>query len=218
MSYALGIIDVQRGFMPLSEGDRLHLPGFAELPVEGGEKIIAPINSLIQVYQEKNQLLFTTQDWHPTITAHFSSTPDYQNSWPIHCVQNTPGALLHPDIHLPTSNQSFYKGQNALISGEQDLSYSGLYSQTKEGVFLTEWIQHNNIIHIALVGLALDYCVQKTAFDLKESTHLNLIIIEDATKAVSPENIPPLKKKLQEKGMACLSTLEWLSFFLKHHF
>jgi nicotinamidase-related amidase len=67
-TYAFGLIDAQRGFMPAEEGERLGLPGFGELGVPRGEEIVANANALLSACV----IRFTTQDWHPRETAHFA--------------------------------------------------------------------------------------------------------------------------------------------------
>src|SRR5437879_3300786 len=123
--YALGIIDAQRGFMPAEEGGRLDKLGFGELPIPHGERIVPNINQLIGEFTAKQLAVFTTQDWHPLETAHFSDDPNFNTTWPVHCVQRTPGAELHPEIEYGFSVKQFLKGFEPLKNGADDTSYSG---------------------------------------------------------------------------------------------
>lgn len=125
MKKALGIIDAQRGFMPGIEGQRLGIAGFGELPINDGQLIVPRINALIGKFATEEWNIFTTQDWHPLGTAHFDSAPNYKTTWPTHCVGNTPGAALHPQVSLPDTAARFYKGAELLPRGEDDTSYSG---------------------------------------------------------------------------------------------
>ncbi|NIS29836.1 MAG: isochorismatase family protein, partial [Actinobacteria bacterium] len=40
---------------------------------------------------------FYTQDWHPPHTPHFEKDGGI---WPVHCVRDTWGAELHPDLRV----------------------------------------------------------------------------------------------------------------------
>ena len=42
-------------------------------------------------------LVVATQDWHPESTPHFAKDGGI---WPVHCVADTWGAELHPDLAM----------------------------------------------------------------------------------------------------------------------
>lgn len=218
---SLGIIDAQRGFMPASEGERLSLEGFGELPIDDAEKIISPINNLLGAIALTSRMpVFTTQDWHPSDTAHFSENPNFVDTWPVHCVKNTPGAELHPGLWLPNSNytgtytSSFKKGWEKLAPGEQDNSYSGYYaeslSHSRSGKFLKQslpnWLQEKNIDEVWLTGIALSHCLGATALDLRNRMGLDVTIALDATRSVSPESHQKMLEKLDNAGVKMSTT------------
>lgn len=211
--FALGIIDAQRGFMPPEEGEQLDRAGFGQLPVPDGHRIIPVIKRLLWAAGPGNT--FTTQDWHPAETAHFSDTPDYHTNWPIHCVQETNGAALHPTLESALGSQvvRFYKGQEQLQRDEDDLSYSGYYAKTESGVLLPEWLQQQHHEQIVLGGLALDYCVGKTALDLRTKLGLDVTVALDATRGITAESTAEMLEQLKKVGVATASTDELLQEF-----
>src|SRR4051812_19644662 len=90
MKQALIIVDLQNDF----------LPGGA-LAVPNGDEVIPTANAL----QKKFDFVVATRDWHPRKHGSFAAThPGWvpgdivdlaglrQVLWPVHCVQNTPGA------------------------------------------------------------------------------------------------------------------------------
>ena len=78
MANALLIIDFQNDFVP----------GGA-LAVEGGDEIAEPIQKLAPHFD----VVAATRDWHPPDHVSFETEG---GPWPVHCVQGTPGAELHP--------------------------------------------------------------------------------------------------------------------------
>ena len=54
-------------------------------------------------------IVVATQDWHPTSTPHFAKDGGI---WPVHCVADTWGAALHPDLALPDDAPRVRKGAN----------------------------------------------------------------------------------------------------------
>lgn len=208
---ALGIIDAQRGFMPKAESDRLGLEGFGELPVNDGETIVGPINALIGAFVLRAYDTFTTQDWHPYRTAHFSDRPDFKSTWPRHCVAFTNGAELHPHINIPSSNTRFVKGFNVLTDVNNDDSYSGFNAVDLDtGIYLPEWLRNRNIEEVVIAGLALDYCVRSTALDLRQKLGLNVIVAIDATRGIDATAIEDTLSEFEATGVNIANTNELL--------
>ncbi|MFZ1301312.1 MAG: isochorismatase family protein [Candidatus Microsaccharimonas sp.] len=220
---ALVIVDTQRGFMPASEGERLGVEGFGELGVTGGERIVEHINDLtIALSRQAENLILTTQDWHPQHTAHFAQpeAPNYVNTWPVHCVGDTPGAELHPDLLVaqqPELATRFIKGDKACTSPEDDDSYTGALAYNPiTDVLLPDWLREMRANKVYVAGLALGdgnehpLCVDSTARDLHEQG-FDVTLITDAAEAVMPENRELCFRNLGNKGITLLTTEQALA-------
>jgi nicotinamidase/pyrazinamidase len=85
---ALIVVDVQNDFADPS----------GSLSVAGASSIIPRINREIESARANGALVVATQDWHPPSTPHFAKDGGI---WPVHCVANTWGAALYPDLALP---------------------------------------------------------------------------------------------------------------------
>lgn len=204
---ALGIIDAQRGFMPAEEGKRLQVGGFGELPVTDGERIVDPVNRLLGGFTLYNLDIFTTQDWHPARTAHFSDNPDFRTSWPRHCVDGTAGAELHPEVGPLDTRTRFIKGFEPLEHGEDDTSYSGYFAvDPLTNLRLPEWLAKHEVNTVVLGGLALDYCVGKTAIDLRDKLGLGVVVALDASRGIAPDSVDQMLEAFAAKGIRTGST------------
>ena len=201
---ALGIIDAQRGFMPAEEGQRLGAEGFGELPITRSQEIVPRVNDLITASASANTPVFITQDWHPANTAHFSSEPNFDTTWPVHCVGGTDGAKLHPEINVPANAFRIRKGMEEL-----DTSYSGVNGESVRGVGVVEWARDIGVTEIVLGGLALDYCVKATAVDLKDEG-FDVAIVSDAVESVSVETGHEAIRELEAKGVRFITTDEYM--------
>lgn len=198
---ALGIIDAQRGFMPAAEGERLGIEGFGELPVADGELIVPVLNRILKV---GGFTVFTTQDWHPLETAHFSPEPNYTTTWPVHCVADTPGARLHPLIELPEATMRFRKGFERLRRGEDDTSYTG-YRATRDidgrsYDSVERLLYRQKFSQIYLGGIALDYCVRATALDMRRAGY-DVTVITDAVKPVAESSGHAAVAEMRQAGI-----------------
>ena len=156
MSSAILIIDFQNDFTP----------GGA-LAVEGGDEIAEPIARLVPEFDH----VFATRDWHPPDHASFETQG---GPWPVHCVQGTHGAELHPAMrHIPVE---------AIVdvgAEREDEGYSG-FEKSK----LEELLREQDVDRVAVVGLATDYCVRASAIDACE-LGFDTTVITDAIRAVN---------------------------------
>lgn len=148
---ALIIVDVQNDFADPAGG----------LSVAGGDAIIQTINGEIQMALNNGSLVVATQDWHPEVTTHFAKDGGI---WPVHCVGDTWGAELHPDLRLPDDAPRIRKG----VNGED--GYSGFTTRDPDTgetapTPLEGLLRDAGIQRVVVVGLATDYCVKATALD-----------------------------------------------------
>jgi nicotinamidase/pyrazinamidase len=139
MAEALLIVDFQNDFTP----------GGA-LAVREGDRIAGRVNELAA--DPRFELVVATRDWHP---ADHGSFEPRGGPWPVHCVQGTEGAELHPALERAAIDVIVDKGTDAATDG-----YSGF-----EGTNLGELLHERGIDRVTIVGLAADYCVKNTAVD-----------------------------------------------------
>jgi nicotinamidase/pyrazinamidase len=136
---ALIIVDFQNDFTP----------GGA-LAVYDGHRIAERVNELAA--DPRFDLVVATRDWHPADHGSFS---ERGGPWPVHCVQGTEGAELHPSLERERVDVIVDKGTDPATEG-----YSGF-----EGTNLGELLRERGIDRVTIVGLATDYCVKNTALD-----------------------------------------------------
>ena len=177
LNSALIVVDVQNGFCP-----------GGNLAVANADQIIPCINALGRVFQN----IVITQDWHPathvSFAANHAGKQDYEQIqlsygeqvlWPVHCVQGTLDAELHPDLDLPTAQLLIRKGFH-----EQIDSYSAfMEADRKTTTGLAAYLKAREIDTVYIVGIATDFCVAWTAIDACE-LGFSTYVIEDATKAI----------------------------------
>ena len=157
MPRALLIVDFQNDFTP----------GGA-LAVRDGDAIAARVGELAR--SGDYDLVVATRDWHPPDHGSFAAQG---GPWPVHCVQGTHGAELHPALDRALVDVVVDKGQDPDADG-----YSGF-----EATGLTELLRERGIDELTITGLATDYCVLNTALDaLREG--FAVTVEEAAVRAV----------------------------------
>jgi nicotinamidase/pyrazinamidase len=148
---ALIVVDVQNDFADPA----------GSLSVKGGDAIIPTLNSEIEMATSAGALVVATQDWHPESTPHFAKDGGI---WPVHCVGETWGAELHPDLAMPDDAPRIRKGAN----GEDGYSGFTMRDPTSGEEIPTELdglLRDRGVDNVVVVGLATDYCVSATALD-----------------------------------------------------
>jgi nicotinamidase/pyrazinamidase len=153
MSRALIVVDYQNDFAD---------PGGA-LSVPEGDTIAERINAL--AHSGEYDLVVATRDWHPPDHGSFA---ERGGPWPVHCVQDTPGAQLHPALDAAAVDVIVDKGQDPETEG-----YSGF-----DGTNLGELLHERGVTEVTIVGLATDYCVKQTAL---EALQEGFTVIVDST-------------------------------------
>lgn len=108
--------------------------------------------------------------------------------WPPHCVQNTPGAELMPELvqALKSPSTAFEivtKGRNSRT--ECYSAFKNIWGHVETD--LHERLQQSLITHVFLVGVAGDYCVYWTAVDAADLGY-HTIVLADLIKNVDVTN------------------------------
>jgi nicotinamidase/pyrazinamidase len=99
--------------------------------------------------------------------------------WPVHCVQNTPGAALHPDLDIAHARAVIRKGHHVDVD-----SYSVFLEADRiTPTGLAGYLRDTGVTRVWLCGLATDYCVAWSALDAR-AAGFDVTVIEDATRAI----------------------------------
>lgn len=168
---ALVLVDVQNDFAD---------PGGA-LAVAGGEQVVHACNGLL----ERASQVFCTQDWHPPATPHFQSWdgPEGGGEWPVHCVRDTWGAALHPDLRArgPVVRKGV-DGQDGYSGFTVRDPATGRQTPTE----LDTLLRAAEVDALVVAGLATDYCVLATVLDAR-ALDLPVTVVTRAVAAVDRE-------------------------------
>lgn len=188
------VIDMQTDFMP---GGRLAVPE--------GDRIVPLINRLGQRFRN----IILTQDWHPAGHISFASTHGKQpftdtveasygtqSLWPDHTLQQSPGADLHPGLHLPHAALVVRKGFRPDID-----SYSAfLENDHRTSTGLAGYLRDRGLSRIFLCGLAWDYCVGYTALD-GVTMGFAVTVVTDAVRGIDERSMAEMTRRWQAEGV-----------------
>jgi nicotinamidase/pyrazinamidase len=189
MRRALIVIDVQNDFC---EG--------GSLPVAGGARVAADIAEVLHHWAAKDPKapdythVVATKDHHIAPGAHWSSTPDFEESWPVHCKVGTDGEAFHPNLDPQPFDAIFLKGEHAA-------AYSGFEGRTGDGVALADWLRSRDVTAVDVCGIATDYCVRATALDAV--THgFETRLLSALCAGVAPDSTTAALAELRAAGVS----------------
>ncbi len=177
---ALLIVDVQNDFCP----------GGA-LPIPDGHAVVPVLNTWIADAVAAGVPVYASRDWHPV--GHISFTVS-GGMWPSHCIQDTYGALFHPDLGLPDSVVKVTKGVRF------DHDQNSAFDETG----LSEKLRRDGIERLWIGGLAQDVCVLATALDARQEG-FELFLIEAGTRPVTPEGGARALAEMRSGGVRIVS-------------
>jgi nicotinamidase/pyrazinamidase len=177
---ALLVVDVQNDFC---EG--------GSLAVTGGAAVAAGISALLATADYT--AVAATRDAHRDPHEHFSTHPDYVDSWPPHCVIGTPGAELHPNFDTQRVDSIFDKG-------EWKAAYSGFEGVNRDGLSLADWLREHDVDAVDIVGIATDHCVRATALDATREGFATTVML-DHTAGVAPETVAAGLAEMRAAGV-----------------
>jgi nicotinamidase/pyrazinamidase len=178
---ALIVVDVQNDFC---EG--------GALAVDGGAAVAAAINTFVDSHEY--DAVAATRDFHIDPGAHFSESPDYVDTWPVHCVVGTSGADFHPAFDASIAGSAVFS------KGAYSAAYSGFEGFSEDGTPLEEWLRAHDITDVDVIGIATDHCVRATALDAVRAGFATTVLLP-LTAGVATATIEAALTQMREHGV-----------------
>ena len=189
MKRALIVVDVQNDFC---EG--------GSLAVAGGADVAFRIGRLLHAWQDAEPrdkqyaYVVATRDHHIDPGDHFSREPDFEHSWPRHCVVGTDGEAFHPNLDPQPFDAVFLKGEYAA-------AYSGFEGKDPSGTGLADWLRRHDVTDVEVCGIATDYCVRATALDAAREG-FETTVLEGLCAGVAPETTSAALDEMAAAGIS----------------
>lgn len=187
MKRALVIVDVQNDFC---EG--------GSMPVTGGIDVAGRISEYVLANRGAYAVIAATADWHVDPGEHWSSDPDFTDSWPVHCEVGTIGSQFRGELEPALAHV-----QAVFRKGEHVAAYSGFEGSTDvdgEVIQLAAWLRERDIEEVDVVGIATDHCVRATALDSAREGFTTRVLL-DLTAGVGPESTQIAVQRMRDEGV-----------------
>lgn len=185
---ALIVVDVQRDFC---EGGSLAVPG--------GADCAARISQYLARSGREYSVIVATQDWHIDPNGHFGDPPDWNETWPVHCVANSSGAEFHPNLGSLVEVPAVF--DRVFRKGEYSAAYSGFEGRDEAGATLAEWLSRRGIERVDIVGIATSACVKATALGAIANGLQTRVLVDLCADIAESEVTAATLHDLSEEGV-----------------
>jgi nicotinamidase/pyrazinamidase len=188
-------VDTQVDFM-LPEG-KLYVPG--------AEETRAAMGRLVAAARAAGVLHVASADDHELTDPEISDEPDFENTYPPHCLRGTRGALRVPETEqldpLPLGLTPYPPGVlRELVRGRREIlllkkSYSVFTNPSAEPLLAI--LEADEIV---VFGVATDVCDHAAIMGFLDR-RLNVAFVEDAARGLSDERVATCTALWRERGV-----------------
>jgi nicotinamidase/pyrazinamidase len=190
-----------------------------KLFARGADKIIDNVSDVRRFALGNGYSIVASTDWHSLDNDEISSNPDYQTTFPPHCIVGTAGAervgwLGDIPIDYIDLKQMPRDKLAELIDKPQ---FHIVLRKNTLDIFANpntdEILRLSNPQTIIVFGIALDFCVSMLVFDLLRRGKADLIVLPDAVAGLGTKPDEQFYEEFRAKGVKVqkLSDLRYLS-------
>jgi nicotinamidase/pyrazinamidase len=193
-----------------TQGDFVRSNG--KLPVPDAETAVPAMERLVRWAKETGVTHLATADDHELTDPEISDEPDYETTFPPHCLRGTPGVAKIPETAqrdpLPLSLTPYPPGLvPALVGGRRELlvlkkTYSAFSNPNLEP--LLEALDPDEVL---VFGVATDVCNHAAIMGLLARGR-KVAFVEDASRGLSEERVAAALERWRAGGVRFTSSTE----------
>jgi len=195
-------VDTQRDFMDPD----------GKLYVNGAEKIKPNLKRLTDYAHDRQFHIVASADDHLPGHRELSETPDFEETFPEHCMRGTPGAekieetklyaplIIEPEpiSHQELARKLWSHGGDVLIRKH----WFDVFTNPNTDTLLQVW----DPTEIVVYGVALDVCDKYAIDGFLERGIPTIHLVVDATRAIHPEKEDKLLMEWKKRDVKLVTT------------
>lgn len=175
---AIGV-DLQNDFMDKERGS---------LYVPGSEEIKKNVAELVTKIRHANMSLWLTADWHNPSDPEISHAPNFETTFPSHCIAESWGAQFIPQVErdIVLDRITFKKNVFSVWKGNPDFAW-----QFNKAVANTDG-------EFLVFGVAGDVCVKALLEGMKNADRkITVYLIKDCIASISETSFEQIVRSMQ---------------------
>ncbi len=185
-----------------------------KLYIQAAEKILPNLERLTACARTRNIPIFGSVDYHNPDDPEISDSPDFQDTFPPHCLKDTPGQRKVAETR--PVNPLWIDGdvEDPSALGERVRNHAGevIFRKQRFDVFTNRNVEPVLDAvrpgRIVLYGVALDVCNAYAIDGFLERNTAPVQLVLDATQAIFPERGETLVEDWKARGVTVVSTDE----------
>jgi len=191
-----------------TQADFVH--GTGRLAVPGAEEVVPNMARLVRWAREAGITHVASVDDHDLADPEISATPDFERTYPPHCLHGTPGAEKIPETAqedpLPIVETPYAPGAIAdLVRGRREIlilkrSFD-VFTNPNAGA-VVDALDPSEVI---VFGVATDVCDHAAIVGLL-GLGRSVAFVEDASRGLSDERVAACLAKWREAGVRFVTT------------
>lgn len=190
--------------------DTLHdfMKSEGKLYVNEAEEIIPTVGALTGFAHAHQVPVVATADNHDPSDAEISDSPDWQVTFPPHCMRGTPGQLKIPETELSHPLVIDPEPQDPQALAQRVLNQRGDFLLHKHTVDVFSNANTVTLLRAlepeacGIYGVATDFCVRYVVEGLlRHAPGCRLFLVTDAIRAIQPEQGTRLVAGWRERGV-----------------
>lgn len=181
-----------------------------KLYVTGSETILPNLKQLTDHARQQGIPIFGSVDNHQPHDPEISDNPDFQNTFPPHCLAGTPGQKKVPETQPQDPIWIDTEAPDDLIDRVQNHTGEIIFRKQQFDVFtnpnvepVLEALKPDRIV---VYGVALDVCNAYAINGFLKRSTAPIQLVLDATQAIIPERGEQLVSDWQTQGVEILTT------------
>ena len=186
-----------------------------KLYIQGAEAILPKLEALTEFAREKGVPLLGSVDYHGLHDDEISDRPDFHETYPPHCLVDTPGQAKVPATSPKDALWIDSRPEDKEALKEQVRQHLGkggevFFRKQRFDVFsnpnvdtVLEAVRPDRIV---VYGVALDVCDRYAVEGLLARRRYRLALVHDATRAIRPEEGERLLQDWTSRGVSLLTT------------
>jgi nicotinamidase/pyrazinamidase len=186
-----------------------------KLYVPGAESIAANLAALTDAARRHRVPVLSSADDHEPGDPELSSTPDFRETYPPHCLRGTPGVERIPETRRPEAVAIGHLPLSEAEIGRRLAAQSSpvvLIHKKRFDVFSNpnteKVVRALDPRRIVVYGVALDVCDRYAVEGLMARGYRNLELVTDAAKPIHAEEGEALLADWQRRGVRLTTTRE----------
>jgi nicotinamidase/pyrazinamidase len=156
--------------------------------------------------------IIASMDWHNPNNPEISDQPDFEKTFPAHCIAGTPGAArvgYLGNLPIDVVDLDLVNPGELAELVQKDQFHIAIH---KEAISVFSNPNTVNLIEsaapgrIIVFGMVLEFCVQDTLEGLAKFPDVQLVLVKDATAALDAGAEPRVLAELQRMGVEIMES------------